>query len=216
MNELYRLDNIRQEYAGRTVLQVDSLSIAEGSVTGIAGPNGAGKSTLLRLLALLENPVAGRVLYEGKSCEGRQGALRREITLLPQEPYLLHRSVEKNVAYGLMVRGKGVDRAAVYAALDLLALDPASFAHRQWYELSGGEAQRVALAARLIFKPRVLLLDEPTTSLDEQSVLCIRDAALAARRQWGTTLVIISHDTHWLDSISDHTVYCRNGQLTAA
>jgi tungstate transport system ATP-binding protein len=73
----------------------------------------------------------------------------------------------------------------------------AGFAGRRWHQLSGGEAQRVALAARLILRPRILILDEPTASVDISTTQCIREAALTARKQWGTTLLIASHDHNW-------------------
>ncbi|MGA6924726.1 MAG: ATP-binding cassette domain-containing protein, partial [Desulfosarcina sp.] len=86
------------------------------------------------------------------------------------------------------------------------------FAQRQWDELSGGEAQRVALAARLALKPRVLLLDEPTASVDAASSELIRSASLAARDEWGTTLVIASHDREWLFDVCDEVVHLFQGK----
>jgi tungstate transport system ATP-binding protein len=87
------------------------------------------------------------------------------------------------------------------------------FAHRQWHELSGGEAQRVAMAARLILKPEVLLLDEPVASVDTKSAGQIRQAALAARRDWGCTIMIASHDLPWLYECSDTQISIANGRL---
>lgn len=209
----YRLEDVAQVYAGREVLRVEALEIPARGVTGIAGPNGSGKSTLMRLLAFLESPVSGRMSFFGAPCGFEDEALRREATLLTQEPYLLRRSVAGNVAYGLKVRGLEASEGAVGAALEMVGLVPERFARRSWFELSGGEAQRVALAARLVLRPRVLLLDEPTASLDEDSARRIRKAALAAREQWGATVVAVSHDMVWLRSLADSVVAMRAGRL---
>lgn len=210
---LYALQDIRQEYNGRVVLELDSLTIEQGRIVGLAGHNGSGKSTLLRLLAILEEPAQGKLLFKGQNSAGRETELRRQITLLLQMPYLLKRSVFANVAYGLGIRRQGKDRARVEQALEMVGLDPALFGKRAWHELSGGEAQRVALASRLVLQPEVLLLDEPTSSLDEESTERIQQASLAARDKWGTTLVIVSHDKTWLHEVSDEIVHLRKGRL---
>jgi tungstate transport system ATP-binding protein len=211
---LYRLDGVVQKYGERTVLSIDDLQIQEGRIIGLVGHNGSGKSTLLRLLAFLEDPVRGRVHYLGKACTTRQAWVRRQVTLLPQEPYLLKRSVASNVGYGLKVRGEDPSHRRVADVLEMVGLGPADFSRRPWHALSGGEAQRVALAARLILKPRVLLLDEPTTSLDEESTKRIQQASLGARTNWGTTLVVASHDTPWLDSVCDRILKVAKGEVT--
>jgi tungstate transport system ATP-binding protein len=98
-------------------------------------------------------------------------------------------------------------------ALTAVGLDYDNFARRMWDELSGGEAQRVALAARLILKPEILLMDEPVASVDTESARLIRDASLKARQDWGTTLVIASHDLEWLFSVSDRQVSILEGKV---
>ncbi len=205
-----RLENIRQEYSGKIVLDIDELEIGAGSILGLAGPNGSGKSTLLRVMALLESPVAGTILFQGCPVSVKSPVARRQVTLLNQEPYLLKRSVAANVAYGLTVRGdSGVSRR-VDEALEMVGLEPGEFSQRLWCELSGGEAQRVALAARLVLKPRLLLMDEPTSSLDEESTGLIKSAALMARDR-GTSLAVASHDMDWLGAVSDQMVRLRKG-----
>ncbi|QJB57987.1 ABC transporter ATP-binding protein [Pseudodesulfovibrio sp. zrk46] len=208
------LNNIRQEYAGRTALSIDKLDIEPGSIIGLAGPNGSGKSTLLRMLAFLDAPSHGTIKFMGAKTSIKLGAVHRQVTLMVQEPYLLKRTVHANVAYGLKVRGKSDKTTKVHNALIMVGLEPEKFADRQWYELSGGEAQRVALAARLVLKPRVLLMDEPTASLDVKSSALIRQAALSARDKNGTTLVIASHDLPWLAEVSDKTIHLEDGKIT--
>lgn len=212
---LYELQRIRQKYNGRTVLELESLAVKKGRIVGLAGHNGSGKSTLLRLLAILEKPVQGSLLFNGQPSEGRENELRRRITLLLQMPYLLKRSVFANVVYGLNIRGVRDKRERVEQALEMVGLDPALFGKRAWHELSGGEAQRVALASRLVLQPEVLLLDEPTASLDEESTERIQQASLSARELWGTTLVIVSHDRTWLREVSDEIIHLRKGRQDA-
>ena len=212
---LYALRDVRQSYNGRPVLDLDELDVPERSILGLAGHNGSGKSTLLRIMAFLEDPTSGSVAYAGRPVGHRDAALRREVTLLGQEPYLLKRSVLGNVAYGLKLRGLD-SRERAEEALDMVGLAPAKFARRSWRELSGGEAQRVALATRLALRPRVLLLDEPTNNLDRESATRIKDAALAARTAWGATLVVVSHDLPWLDAVADRVAIMADGQLLPA
>jgi tungstate transport system ATP-binding protein len=211
---LIALFNIRQKYSGRTVLAVDRMDINRSSIIGLAGPNGSGKSTLLRLLAFLERPASGTVTFMGNPVPAKSNTVHRQVTLLVQEPYLLKRSVYANVAYGLKVRGESNITAQVNNTLKIVGLSPDKFSQRQWFELSGGEAQRVALAARLVLKPKALLMDEPTASLDSQSATLIRQAALAARKEYGTSLVIASHDMAWLNAVCDSVIHLENGKFT--
>jgi molybdopterin-guanine dinucleotide biosynthesis protein B len=142
---------------------------------------------LLRLLAFLETPVAGEVRYREQPTVGREYDLRGEVTYFPQEPYLLKRTVRANVGYGLAIRGAPDIRERVDGALAQVGLDPARFAGRSWRQLSGGEVKRVALAARLALRPKVLLLDEPTANLDRDSADLVRRAVLGARERHGVT-----------------------------
>ena len=224
MTPLFHLENIvrtypdpasRDPHAVRTVLNLSELDIRAGEILGIRGHNGSGKSTLLRIIALLEPPDSGTVLFEGRPAGTDDLYLRRQVTLLLQTPYLLSRSVASNVAYGLRVRGiRNASELQNRIAASLLAvgLDPAVFLHRRRHELSGGECQRVALAARLALRPRVLLMDEPTASVDQQSAERI---ALAARHaaDSGSSVVVVSHDHEWITPLSDRLVTLREGKL---
>jgi len=213
MSDILQLHNVRYFYNGKKVLDVPEFTIVRGSINGLAGPNGSGKTTLLRIMSLAEKAAAGEVTYCGENGEPVKNNGRYRVTLLPQDPYLLKRSVFDNITYGLKIRGiKDNLATAVANSLQLVGL-PQSFAARQWYELSGGEAQRVALAARLVLKPDCLLLDEPTASVDMESAGNIRRAIFMARKEWGTTLVIASHNKSWLNDICDRIIYIYNGRI---
>ena len=214
MKNLYQINHLRHHYNGRPALDIDNFSIRPGTITGVIGPNGSGKSTLLKMLAGIEKPGKGEILFKGQPAEPFGENIRFQVTLLTQEPYLMKRSVFKNISYGLELRRDTHDLSGrVNDALSLVGLSANDFFHRKWYELSGGEAQRVALAARLILKPEVLLLDEPTASIDVESAQIIKDTALMARTNWGTTLVIASHDWEWLYDICEQVVHLFRGRL---
>ena len=139
MTPLFHLENIvrtypdpasRDPHAVRTVLNLSELDIRAGEILGIRGHNGSGKSTLLRIIALLEPPDSGTVLFEGRPAGTDDLHLRRQVTLLLQTPYLLSRSVASNVAYGLRVRGirnASELQSRIAASLLAVGLDPAVF-----------------------------------------------------------------------------------------
>jgi tungstate transport system ATP-binding protein len=210
---LYELKDVQQAYGNRVVLEIERLGIEENTITGLTGPNGCGKSTLMRILAFLEFPAHGTVLFRGTKKDPGDWEIRRRVTMLGQIPFLLRRSVYANVAFGLKARGSSKITSKVNRSLEMVGLDPAKFSSRSWHELSGGEAQRVALAARLVLKPEVLLLDEPTASLDKESAELVKSAVLQARAKWKTTLVVVSHDLDWLSTITDRTLKIRDGRI---
>ena len=128
---------------------------------------------------------------------------------------MLKRSVMENVTYGLKIRGVSREERENKGrkALEMVGLQPEQFLRRRWFELSGGEAQRVSLASRLALSPEVLLLDEPTSSVDSDSAELIKMALERARHNWGTSLIIVSHDDRWLDKVSDRIFRLEKGGL---
>ena len=211
---IYQIEHLIHRYNRQPVLEIDQMAITPASITGLVGPNGSGKSTLLKLMAFIVRPTNGRILFDGRPALPFDDTVRSQVTLLTQDPYLMKRTVFNNITYGLKVRGdRGDWSKPVQDALTMVGLDPEKFSRRYWNELSGGEAQRVALAARLVLKPRVLLLDEPTASVDAASSELIRVASLGARSEWGTTLVIASHDREWLYDVCDEVIHLFTGKI---
>ena len=201
-DNIYSLRNVIHSYGAHQTLLIEVLDIRRGTVVELKGPNGSGKSTLLKVLAFLE-PFSGELLFDDRAARGREKELRLEATLLLQAPYLLRRSVYENIAYGLKLRSRPREEIGerVVDSLERVGLKPDDFARRPWFRLSGGEAQRVALAARLALHPRVLLLDEPTANVDEASAAMIREAVYRSARDAGTTVVIATHDTDWMRDV---------------
>jgi tungstate transport system ATP-binding protein len=211
---IFEINALQHKYANRTVLEIDHMGIQPASIVGLIGPNGSGKSTLLKMLGLIEKPTKGEIRFSGRQVEPFSEEARFLITLLPQEPFLMKRNVFDNVTYGLKLRGNGsLLMKKAHKALAMVGLSSDEFIQRPWYALSGGETQRVALAARLALKPKVLLLDEPTASVDAASAQLIREAALRARQESGTTLVIASHDLQWLFEICDEVLHLFKGKI---
>ncbi len=211
---LYELDRLKKLYGERVVLEIGDLEIGQGEIVGLVGPNGSGKSTLLRILALLEKPDEGMIRFCEEPARFDDNSHRRYVTMLLQNPFLLKRTVFENIAFGLRVRGatSGIDEK-VKTSLEMVGLDPIDFTHRKWFQLSGGEAQRVALASRLALKPKVILLDEPTASVDSASARIIQEAVLRARDHWGSTLVVVTHDFPWIYSVAERTLSLFRGKL---
>ena len=195
---------LRQVYGGRTVLQVDAVTIEPGTRLAVVGPNGAGKSTLLRALAFLERPAAGTLHLHGRpvTSEAERRAARRRVTLVEQRPFLFRGGVLENVAWGLSATGARGDLGArALAALDLVA--SRALAGRDARALSEGETQRVALARALARDPDVLLLDEPVSGADRAARLAVTDAiaAVQAARPMGVCLVshLLEEAWRWAD-----------------
>jgi tungstate transport system ATP-binding protein len=211
---LIELNNISLKQGGFE-LQVPQLALRAGCLYVLKGQNGSGKSTLLRLLALLQQPQAGMVWFNNLPVAWKAEKLqklRQNITLLEQNPWLFNGNVEKNLAFGLKIRGiYGPElQHQVAQALDIVGLN--GFQKRRAKELSGGESRRVALARALCLQPQLLLLDEPTANLDAQQVE-IMEQFLVALPQKGMTVVIASHDRDQAKRLGGETIKMKDGRL---
>ncbi len=210
---LYTLSGVSRCYGADRALDCCTLTLYGGGITGIAGPNGSGKSTLLKLLAFIESPDEGSIFFQGREEHPFSSAVRHRVTLMPQTPFLMRRRVFQNVSYGLALKkdGEAVE-ARVRQSLSRVGLDFEKFAGRWPHELSGGESQRVALAARLILDPEVLILDEPTASVDAASSFLIKNALLDFAAKPGKTVILTSHDASWLEDVSDTVIFFFRGR----
>ncbi|MBI1818260.1 MAG: ATP-binding cassette domain-containing protein [Deltaproteobacteria bacterium] len=212
---LYGLRDVTLEYGSRRVLDIATLDFARGGVTALVGPNGAGKSTLLRILAFLLPPTRGTITFDGARIDNRDtafGAARRRVTLVAQSPFIFHRSVRANVAYGLRARGVRNDERAMAA---LAAVGLGDFADLPAWKLSGGEAQRVAVARALAIDPPVYLFDEPTANVDREHVAII-ETVIAQLAAAGKTVILTTHDLDQAHRLSDTVLSVVAGHVTAA
>ena len=205
--------DVQVERARRSILAVKELDVFPGEVLAIVGPNGAGKSTLIHVLALLERPSAGQVLFDGRPVEGGLLSYRRRMAVVFQEPLLLDASVESNVGSGLALRGVPRAERAVRVQRWLERFGIESLARRSARTLSGGEAQRASLARALALEPEVLLLDEPFASLDEPTRQALIDDFDRALGDTGTTVVFVSHDRSEALRLGDRVAVMIGGRL---
>ena len=180
--------------APRPLLQDLALEVRPGETAALLGPSGSGKSTLLKIVAGLEPPESGRVLFAGQDITHTPPE-RRGFALMFQDFALFpHLNVQDNVAFGLVEQGqrKAEARAQAVAMLERFGLQ--AFAKSKVWQLSGGEQQRVALARALITQPRVLLLDEPFSALDAELRLQLRQEFVQRIAEFQMATVLVTHD----------------------
>jgi molybdate transport system ATP-binding protein len=206
----------------RGTLSVDvELAVADGEVLAVLGPNGAGKSTVLRVLAGLLRPDGGRVVVDGDRIWD-DGAVHvpphaRPLGMVFQDHLLFpHLSVTENVAFGL--RSRGVRRAEARAATVpwLARVGLAGLGDRRPGELSGGQAQRAALARALVGDPRVLLLDEPLSALDARTRLTVRAELHRHLGDYAGSAVLVTHDPIDAMALADRVVVVEDGRVVQA
>jgi len=210
-----RGQGLRVSYHGKTVLDVDSISLPDGQTFSLLGASGAGKSTLLRILGLLERPSSGRVFFDGEPANRGDLSTRRTIAAVFQKPYLLRGTVEYNVGYGLRLRHVRTAERTARVADALARVGLASWQDRSALTLSGGEAQRVALARALVLKPRLLLLDEPLSYMDPilKRQLSLEFADILADER--ITALYVTHDRDEAAVVADRIGVMREGRLVA-
>jgi tungstate transport system ATP-binding protein len=214
LEELYRIENLSKSFGNKKVLHNIDLKIYRGEIFAFMGPSGVGKTTMLRLLNLLEMPTTGKLIFNGnEKAILQKNYIMRRMSMLFQRPAVFSTSVFNNVAYGLAVRGvdKKTKEKKVIDALALVGLEGCE--KQKALTLSGGEAQRMAFARAIVFKPDVLLLDEPTANLDPANVAKIEDIIKKIRRELGTTIIMASHNIYQVRRLADRVGILLNGEL---
>lgn len=211
---VYSFNDIRMRFGKRTILAIEELQLHRGHCIALSGRNGAGKTTLLKVIAGLLRPQHATVQREGAAqpWNKARGALRRDIVYMHQFPYMFDASVTENIAYGLHAQHVPAEtiRARVAQALALMGI--AHLADANAKSLSGGERQRTALARAWVLQPKVLLLDEPTASMDRES----REQTwfiLRRLKAEDLSIVITSHDEQSLTTLPDRHLHLDAGRL---
>ncbi len=213
----YEIQSLAHAYDGRQVLDIPGLEIPQGEICVLSGPNGSGKTTLLAILALLRPATSGHVRLQGVEAVGsvKFAQLRRNVTLIHQRPFLFTATVWGNVSYGLRASGRPAKeiKARVGAVLEELGLS--SLADKPAGELSGGEAQRVVLARGLVLETPILLLDEPTSFLDESYRPALFGMLLRANQSRSATILLATHDPKRDCSIAHRVIMLEGGKIVA-
>ncbi len=204
-------ENVSKRYNGQAVLEGFSLEIRAGERVVVFGPSGCGKTTVLRLLAGFIPPDAGRIAIGGETVSeaGRilKAPERRNLGMVFQDLALWpHLDVGENLAFGLKARGvpKKERERRVAAMLETVRLQSAL--HAKPAELSGGQQQRVALARALVQQPKILLMDEPLSSLDQTLNRQLRKEILRLHEKLGFALLYVTHSRDEADEIGTRTV----------
>jgi iron(III) transport system ATP-binding protein len=204
--------SVSRAFGGRTVVRDLSLVVEAGQVTCLLGPSGCGKSTTLRMIAGVETPDRGEILIDGEEVFGQRnlppeargvGLMFQDFALFP------HLTVAQNVGFGL--RDPAGRAARIDALLERVNLS--GFQEKHPHELSGGEQQRVALARALAPKPRVMLMDEPFSGLDNRLRDGIRDATLDLLKEEGTAVVLVTHEPGEAMRMADEIALMRGGDI---
>jgi putative ABC transport system ATP-binding protein len=205
---------LSRKAAARILVQDVSVQVSAGEILAIVGPSGAGKSSFLRLLNRLDEPTSGRVLLKSQDFRSiSPQELRRRIGMVMQTAYLFPGTIAANIAFGPFQRGQMLAPVQVERLLERVGLP--GLADRDVSNLSGGEAQRVALARTLANEPEVLLLDEPTSALDEASVRGIEELILGIVRERRMTCLIVTHDRAQAARLAERTMVMQAGRLVA-
>jgi tungstate transport system ATP-binding protein len=204
MTPLFLLDSVSVSFGAVVALKSCSLRVQSGDRLALVGANGSGKSTLLRCLHGLVKPGQG---------EMTQGVQARQAMLF-QRPHMLRASVLNNVALGLWLKGVPWRQAREDAQQALMRVGLAGLAGRNARALSGGQQQRVALARAWALKPQVLLLDEPTASLDPSAKREV-ERLMADFSEAGMTLIFSSHNLGQVKRLASRVVYLEHGRLIA-
>jgi len=217
MRLLIETRNLGKSYNGTEALKNVDLKVDRGEVLAIVGPSGSGKTTLLRLLNLLEAPTAGEIFFDGMDAacsDSDRLALRRRMGMVFQQAVLFNETVYENVAYPLRIRGYSKETSDLKARDVLKLVGLSGFEKKRAADLSGGEAQRVALAQAMISEPELLLLDEPTVNLDPRNVSIIESVISKVNRERGTTILIATHNMLQAEQLATHVAVLREGELT--
>ncbi|TFG83392.1 MAG: amino acid ABC transporter ATP-binding protein [Erysipelotrichales bacterium] len=214
---MIQLDNIRFAYDKEVILKGIGFTIEEGEIVGILGLSGSGKTTLLKILSGLIMPDEGTYLIDGLQAfdkKRKTDKIASELGVVFQQFNLFpHMTVLDNLAMPLRLRTKKSKQACIATAVELLdILGLKDQIAKYPYQCSGGQQQRIAIARALILDPKVLLIDEPTSSLDKENVKKVEDL-LKSLHQRGLTLILITHDLPFAQAMCNRVIELSDGNL---
>lgn len=222
MKYIIEIDNLSFGYEKKSIILDNfNLVVSEGDLIGILGPNGAGKSTILHLLSGFLKPVTGKVRAENSEISKLSNKERAELIAVVTQnifstmPYTVREIVEMGRAVKIpryLPLGDSDNKAVDNA---MLKMDVFQYAERQFNALSGGEKQRVKLAAALAQEPKILLLDEPTSQLDLGHSVNLMNFIKQLNQEHKITIIIVSHDIQLMSSYLDRIVMIKDGKTVA-
>ncbi|MCF7797449.1 MAG: ABC transporter ATP-binding protein [Lentisphaeria bacterium] len=213
---IFELKNVTREEAGREILKAASITIHAGEFVALLGPSGAGKTTILRLFNALDSPNSGEIRFRGERYdEGSVRDLRQKVGMVFQTPTILEGTVVQNLMVFQRWRKDFVlSDEDLYGKLEQVGLTGIGL-DQDAKSLSGGEKQRLALARTLLNAPDVLLLDEPTSSLDPVMAHQILRRIKALQQEMGFTVIMVSHDHRLAVKYAERFIVLLRGEIAA-
>ncbi|MBQ9961337.1 MAG: ATP-binding cassette domain-containing protein [Firmicutes bacterium] len=192
-----------EKTVGDFKLYIDELYLEPGKIHGLVGHNGAGKSILLKLMMGIMEPDAGSIDYEGLDI--------KEVTLMPQTPYLLHTSVYENIVFPLKLRGIQPDETEIDRLLEMAGLSEQK--NQYALSLSSGEKQKLSFLRAVVFKPKLILMDETLSNLDPESEAAIIEMIKNTQADQKATWVIVSHQLENKKGLCDEIHHMSKGAM---
>lgn len=216
MQEAIRLHNVQYETEDIHILKGISGTIIEGEITTFVGPSGAGKTTLLKMLNGLLSPTSGEIMVNGKEISQYEPTeLRRLVGLALQSAPMIDGNVYDNLSLPLRLQNGSLSEEEAKNILNVVGLGNDQL-YQNVKDLSGGQRQKVSIARTLVNRPKVLLLDEITASLDQVSQKEINELIKRVSKKYGTTIVWITHNLKQALTVGNYTWFLMDGQLLEA
>ncbi len=214
MSKVIKIEGLTLVLGGRTILNIPSFALEEGESVGLMGPNGAGKSSLLFVMALLQEPTTGEISYFGKSRkEYPRLELQRRMAMVFQKPMMLDLNVYDNIDIGLKFRGINRRERTKRINAYLEQMEITHLAKQRARSLSGGEAQRVAIAQALVLEPDIIFLDEPFSNLDKEIREELMQQINELLRERHITTVMVTHHRREADVLTDTIYWMEDGEI---
>ncbi|WP_455464199.1 ABC transporter ATP-binding protein [Candidatus Hodarchaeum mangrovi] len=206
------LENVQYSFNEKNILSNISVKVESEGITGVVGPSGSGKTTFLKLINRLISPTKGRILFNGEDTTFIPvKQLRKKIGLVQQRPFLFPGTVKDNLLYGPNIWKIKYSLDELYSVLSRVALPP-EFLNLNVENLSSGEQQRVSLGRTLANNPQILLLDEPTSSLDIVSEEILETTLRELARE-KIKIIIVTHSLEQTKRLTDQLLFLKNGRL---
>lgn len=200
--------NVKKSFYDKTVLDIDRLYLEEGKIYAVLGPNGSGKTTMLRIISGIDQASSGYIYYNGVV-----KSQNMDVAYMPQNTYLFDMTVLKNVTLAIKSTGISSSAARGRAVYALGCVGMADFCHLKARSLSGGEAQRVALARTLALEKSLILLDEPSSATDICGMELVEKYIKAANEKNGSTMVFTTHNPSQAARIADAVIIMHYGRV---
>ena len=197
-----RITELRKK-VGKTDLYIEDLKIETGMIHGLVGPNGCGKTTLLKLIMGITAPDSGSIDYEGLKPS--------EITMMSQRPYLMHANVYDNIVYPLKIRGEKIDVTKIDELLDRAGI--LEIKDQYAGSLSSGERQKLSFLRAIVFRPKMILMDETLSNLDADSEKLFREMVMERHKEDGSTWLIVSHQWDEMNELFDKVHHMEKGRI---